>query len=289
MHDWNRRAITFGGLGLLALVVAVLAIFALLRPSAGGIESSLSSAPAVQTTSGVPSPTKSAAAFQAAASGRLLTSSEGTLWRASTGSCIEGVEPLVERSDDSGASWTPISFGANDVRQVTWIGGFADGQLEVIADSGESCNEIGLRTFTRGEFWAVNDALLANATRLTSAGAITSPQGDGTAPCEGVYDVHGDSQIAVGLCSGEAFVRDADGWSSTKLSQAVATTVADSVGYIMSATETCAGLAVATVAGGEIQPALCAEGLDGRAATALTLSQGQLFVWNGEEVRVFSL
>lgn len=306
------RAVAVAAVAVLAVGVFVLCLLALQRVDAtgGGTETPApvptftfgtpSAAPADGAVpapgaagSGTPDAGTSGSATPAApeAGERFLArGSEGTLWRATAGSCGE-IEPLVERSDDEGESWVDVTPRYRDIGQVRALYGFAGTEAEMVADLGD-CEVEWLRTFTQGRFWEPYPDLLETATYPSAddAAMLVTPSGDVAMPCASPWSLRVGAQQSAVVCDGVAHVRVGSGeWSPLPVTNVAAVdVVARETAVVHADAAACpAGLAVSRVgAGGAASSAGCVDvDTAGTAApVAIAAFDGELLVWAGDAV-----
>lgn len=293
------RAVAVVAVLLLAAVVAGLSFAALQRGDAPGADASPRPVPSFSygaggpTASVTPSPTAIAAAPSApgAAERMLALASEGTLWRATAGSCGT-VEPLVERSTDGGASWTDVTPRYRGIGQVRALTGFAGTEAEMIADlDGTACETQWLRTFTQGRFWEPYPELFTGASYLSPAelSVMVTPGGEVEVPCATPWGLHVGSAQSTLVCDGTAqrLVAGDDEWTALAPTGVVAVDVTgpDTVVVHTDAASCPDGGAVSRVAGdGAVSSVGCVSGADLSAPVAVAALGDEVWVWAGDTV-----
>ncbi|MFS0712886.1 hypothetical protein ABC195_03320 [Microbacterium sp. 2P01SA-2] len=290
------RALSVAGVGALALVVIALTALALqhdrspepaVAPTAGPVPSfsfRSEGRPATPT----PSPTVAPAAGGGAADRFLARSSEGTLWRATAGAC-DGDEPVVERSDDGGTTWTDVTPRSRGIEQVRALSGLSGTEAELVADLAGCAPQL-LRTFTQGRFWDPYPDLLTRATYPSGSAptVLTSPSGEVSLPCAAPASVRVGAQQTAVICDGVPYTRVGTGaFAPLPLMDAVALDVlgrATAVARVDGGT--CGeALAVSWVdAAGVAAPSECIPGTDAAAPAAIAAFEDEIIVWSGDAI-----
>lgn len=241
----------------------------------------------VQTQTPTPEPEPERPAFDRPAE-RFLATATGTLWRATAGSC-PGIEPLIERSNDDGASWTDVTPRYLGIGQVGSLDGLAVDAAEAIAAMGGGCEPQALRSYTNGEFWASYPDVLALSRYVDFAdpAVVQMPGGAVAAPCEVAHGLRALRERVTLVCDGAAFVwRDA-AWTALPGEGAVAVAIAGTDVVTAHVTVECAGLTLTRFADGDPEagsPAGCAEGTDAAAPAAIVVAGSRILVWSGDSL-----
>ena len=163
--------IAIAAVAALALVVAVLAVLAYQRANP---TLPIETAPPVPTfTLGVQTETprlrlRRLSRRSTAAPSDSSRRRPGTLWRAVAGAC-GSTPPVIERSNDGGASWTDVTPRYLGIAQVASLDGIVVDAVEAVSGVGAGCDTQALRSYTNGEFWeAFPDVLAGLALRRRS-------------------------------------------------------------------------------------------------------------------------
>lgn len=272
----------------LTVVVGVLVVVAIDRSRPAPADESLAPIPTFgavsPTPTSTPALTNAPVAPIARADERFLTvSAEGVLWRGVAGSCVDGVAPLIERSVDGGDSWndvTPLYLG---ITQITRLDAFAGTQTQTVALY-DDCAVDGLRTFTQGRFWESYEEVLATSAFIAGddAGQVVTPDGTVPAPCPDARGLRSDGDTVALICNFQAFTLNGDEWTAIDVDDAVAVSIDGSTTVIAHASADCADLTLSVVTDGSTSAALCVDGTDVTAVTAIALVDESAFVWNGD-------
>jgi hypothetical protein len=154
--DQTGRLLTMAAIAALAVITLLLAIFALRssevpgsgslppdpvptwgdQPTASGAASTPTATPAASPTDRFIDVADAANAVRAVSSG-----------------CTDGVLPVLESTNDGGASWAPLTFGPQDVRQVLNVSMSSPSQIEAVVRTGDDCALSVIRTTTAGQSW----------------------------------------------------------------------------------------------------------------------------------------
>lgn len=294
MNLTGARWVAVAGVAALTIVVVVLAALALQR-SRGEGDAAANPVPSftlgVTTPSPTPSPTPEASlgAQINRAEERFLTAGSQVLWRGTAGQC--GVtEPLIERSDDGGATWTDVTPRYLGIGQVMGMNAFSAVDVEMIAAVGPECELQALRTYTDGEFWEPYPDVLASSSYIdtTNASTLILNGETSSAPCPVATGFRTDGDIAALICDGVAFTRSGVDWVALAPTGVSALTITDSDILLGLADDTCVGIAVVRVPGTDppaVQPIGCAAGTDAATPTAITLQNDDVLLWSGEVVQ----
>lgn len=225
------------------------------------------------TATPTPSPTPLAIAAPGAAE-RFLAADPGRIWRATAGSCGD-TAPVIERSDDDGATWTDVTPVYRDIAQVRDLLPFSDTQATLIADVGEECETQALRTFTDGEFWSPYDNVLAASAYPTGDTLVI----DGVtldAPCAEPWGLRSSGGTVAVVCDGVAYATT-DGQTTRLGDGVVALDILD--GDIVAATVApdCDGLQLTVLPTGDAIDCVAA---DAASPSALALTADTVWLWN---------
>ncbi|WP_405371719.1 MULTISPECIES: hypothetical protein [unclassified Microbacterium] len=283
---------------VLALAIAVAALTALALDRGRGERTpgvaapvptftgdALPSADPEPTTTPTPAPTSTAPLSGAeitapGADERFLAAGDGTMWRATAGSCGE-VAPVVERSDDDGDTWSDVTPTYRDIAQVRDLLPFADTEADLVADMGDDCETQALRTFTQGTFWSPYDDLLPQSTYLTSGAAVIDGD-EVAAPCETPWSLRTSSETAAAVCADGAYAR-ADGEWQQLASGVTALDVQGDAVYATMIAADCDGLQVARI-DGDVEPLECLSVDDPASPAAVWVTADAVQVWAGDEL-----
>lgn len=290
------RALSVAGVGALTLVVVALTALALqhdrssqtaVAPTAGPVPSFSFRGEARPDATDSPAPTASPTAI-GAAERFLARSSEGTLWRATAGAC-NGEEPVVERSDDDGATWVDVTPRSRGIAQVRALSGLSGADAELVVDLADCTPQL-LRTFTQGRFWDPYPDLLARATYPAGSAptVLDSPSGEIPLPCAAPASVRVGAQQTAVICEGVPYTRVGTGaFAPLPLANAVAL---DVLGRETAVARVDAGacdgaLSLSWVdAAGVVSATECVAGTDPAAPAAVAAFDDETVVWSGETV-----
>lgn len=227
------------------------------------------------TATPTPSPTPVVIAAPGAAE-RFLAAGTDRIWRATAGSCGD-TAPVVERSEDAGATWTDVTPTYRDIAQVHDLLPFSDRQATLVADVGEECETQALRTFTDGEFWSPYDDVLAASAYLTGDTVVI----DGVsldAPCSEPWGLRSSGDTVAFVCDGVAYATT-DGQTTRLGDGVVALDILD--GDIVAATVApdCDGLQLTVLPTGD---ALGCVAADPVSPSAVALTDDTVWLWNSD-------
>ncbi|WP_431797729.1 hypothetical protein [Microbacterium kunmingense] len=290
----GARWVAVAGVAALTIIVVVLASLALQR-SRG--ETAAQPHPVPSFTLGVttptPTPTPEAPSPAPAASRadeRFLTTGSAVWWRGVAGQC--GVtEPLIEKSDDGGATWTDVTPRYLGIGQVLGLSAFTAADAEMVAAVGPACEVEALRTYTDGQFWEPYPEVLAASRYLDAAdpSVVVFPGEPVTAPCPVPTGLRTSGDTAALICDGIAWVRTGAEWTALAPTGVAALTLVGSDILLAHADAACEGTAVSRVAANDpagVQPVGCAAGTDPVESTAVSTSNGDVLLWSGDALAV---
>ncbi|WP_441875194.1 hypothetical protein [Microbacterium gubbeenense] len=275
---------------IMALVVGALVVVALQKGSdtaASAPRPSVSSQPLPAAP--IASPSLTAPPVVAREEERLLAIGDGVVWRGVTGSCVDGVEPLLERSTNDGATWTDVTPRYRGVSQVLRVDPFAGTQANLVVTlDAETCEPQGLRTFSDGAYWA-DQTVPDGVVYLAADGGLRDGEVGVEAPCAEPRSVRGREPMAVLLCDGKVLVSGETDWEETGLEHATAVFAGTETVVAAHSAVGCDGLAISTVASGK-EPVLlsCEKHLDPSLATAVAVSGDRIAVWNGDALTMLA-
>lgn len=294
MNLTGARWVAVAGVAALTIVVVVLAALALQR-SRGDGDAAANPVPSftlgvtTQSPTATPTPEASPGAQINRAEERFLTAGSEVLWRGTAGEC--GVtEPLVERSDDGGATWTDVTPRYLGIGQVMGMSAFSAVDVEMVAAVGPECEVQALRTYTDGEFWEPYPEVLVTSSYIDNDRSALILAGESSvAPCPAATSLSADGDTAALICAGIAWTRSGSDWTTLGLSSVIALTLVGSDVFIARADDTCEGIAVSRVPGTDpsaVQPLGCVAGTYPATPTAITNRNGDVVVWSGEVIGV---
>ncbi|GAA3763337.1 hypothetical protein GCM10022240_14670 [Microbacterium kribbense] len=288
----TRRSWAIVGLIVLAVLVVLLSAFALLRddtpdnPAPGGPGGPVGTP---TTPSATPAPTPTPTVTPAArADQRFIIATTDALWRATAGSCGT-VEPLVQRSIDSGKTWKDITPRYRGIAQVASLDPLGKDGAEMVAALGADCTPTGLRSFTAGKYWEPNSKSLdpARYLALDDAAKIVSPGDDFAAPCPDARGLRAAGSVITVLCDGDAYVRSGDTWTKLDAPGAVALGISGTdIVVAQSGVTGCDGVAIALFSGsdGTGTSIGCASRASTTGPVAIAASTSATYVWSGDAV-----
>jgi hypothetical protein len=283
---------------LLVILDVVLVVTALGRtaPADNGIPGPIPTFTSVPSPGATPSATPTTAATPAAASeaapARFLSVVSPTqAWRATAGSC-SGPDPVIERTTDAGASWTPASISSYGVHRVD---GLAAGtaKTSIVAGVGASCTDAALSSYTSGQFWAPDASGLV-AGSVTQDGRIRLGASTLSSPCAHPQRVvAGPSNDAV-LCEGVLVAKQGAGNWVTVPVAGLSAVVLDGSGYTLAITGAagCSGVEIATLPGAGLAPTSaptrvgCVPLKTLAGGIAIGRRANAVWLWSGEQVLV---
>lgn len=245
---------------------------------------SLSPAPSAS-----PGPSTSPLPSADASADRMLTIGSGAWWRATAGSCGE-TAPIIERSIDSGATWSDVTPTYRVIGSVASLAAFAGTQAELVGEFGTACTLTGMRTFTQGKFWEPYTEVLAQYAHVTGT-KITWGSRTLAAPCAEPRSIVSDTDTAALVCSGRAYVATdtpSTDWRQIGPSGALAIAIGDDeVAVISSAADAaCAGLTLwagSSTANATDASTSCVTGASAPAAVAFDTAS-KVTIWSGDRV-----
>lgn len=271
----------------LGAVVGALAVMAYQRANPARTESTPAPVPTftlgAHTATPTPTPTVSAAVPRETE--RFLSASGGTLWRASAGAC-GGEQPLIERSNDAGRSWTDVTPLYRGITQVSSLDGLAVDAVEAVGTIGAPCAPHALRSYTNGRFWEPYADVLAASRFVDPGDASLVHLGAETvdAPCSDARGLRALSNVVALVCDRVAFVRANDAWVPLPAPDAAAVAVTGVDVVVAHASDGCSGLALTRFVGADTtkaQAAGCVEGIDTSEPIAISGFDGGVAVWSG--------
>ncbi|MBB5743403.1 hypothetical protein HD600_001900 [Microbacterium ginsengiterrae] len=277
-------------IGIAAIALTVLAFYhvrtlpEILKPA----PTTKPSASAPATPSPTPSATAPETPIYDRATERFLTSTGDVLWRGIAGRC-GSAEPLLERSIDGGFTWADVTPNYLAIKQLLAVAPFADGEAEIIALVGESCEVQLLRTFTQGQFWesypdALRDAEYVNP---EDPDIFVSPQGSVSAPCRGSHGMRTNEDLTAVMCGDAAhlLVRGGD-WARIFPSEALAVDVVGEDAVVAHRSRSCDGITITRVSRGVVipeTPSSCVTLASPTGPIAIEVTSDQALVWSGDE------
>lgn len=294
MNLTGARWVAVAGVAALTIIVVVLASLALQR-SRG--ETGAQPNPVPSFTLGVTTPTPtptpqapSPAPATSRADERFLTTGSAVWWRGVAGQC-GGTEPLIERSDDGGATWTDVTPRYIGVGQVMGLSAFSAVDAEMVAAVGPDCEVQALRTYTEGQFWEPYPEVLAASRYVdaTDPSVVVFPGEPVPSPCPAPTGLRTSGDTAALICDGIAWVRTGAEWTALTPTGVTALTLVGSDIVLAHADAACAGTNIARVAADNpavVQPLGCAAGTDPAAPTAVTTLNGDVLLWSGDALTV---
>lgn len=277
------------GVLVVALVTGTVALTALAlshvrgAPPAGAVPppSTFTPAPVPETSAPEPEPV---AVYDRAAE-RFLSVGTGVLWRGVAGEC--GVsEPLLERSEDAGESWTDVTPRYLEIAQLTSVDAFADTEADIVAAWGEECEVQLRRTFSQGAFWDDYSELLDlyRHVSIPDPAEVLTADGPVATPCEDPRSFRAAGEVIALVCDGTASVYTGDEWSPLPAAEARALTVDDGDVVVAHLSDACEGLALTRYADASDPADLgCAPVADPYAPAALAVSGDDILLWSGDD------
>ena len=293
MNLSRARWVAVAGVAALTIVVVVLAALALQR-SRGEEDAAANPVPSFTLGVTTPSPTLTPTpeanpdAQASRPEERFLSAGSEVWWRGVAGEC--GVtEPLVERSDDGGATWTDVTPRYLGISQVMGISAFSPIDAEVIAAVGPTCEVQALRTYTDGQFWEPYPEILAAASYLETIDStiLVSAEERLPPPCPNAHGFRTSGDVAALICDGSVWLRIGEEWVVSAVNDVSALDIAAPDVWVAFRDESCEGLAVSRVMampGSIAQPTGCVQGADRAAAAALTVLNGTVLLWAGDDI-----
>lgn len=271
---------------VLTVIVIALATLAIARTSGEPVtgtprpvpEETSTSTPRPTTSPGkTPTPTASRTpATQApGAAERLLAAGGSTLWRATAGSC-GATAPVLERSDDAGATWVDVTPAYLGIGQILALDSFAGDEAQMVARVGAGCETQALRTFTQGRFWQSYPDVLAASTYANpgNAAVVVVAGGEVPAPCPAAWGVRASNGTVGVVCDGTAYQLSGRDWTPVT-QDAVAVAVRGAAVIAAHASQGCSGLVVGSACTGQQAPF---------APAAIAVNRDTVYQWIGDRV-----
>ena len=305
MIRWQRsrdsRMVRIGkvtGIGVLALIVAVLSWLALTQnraaspaatkpPASASPQPTAPEATTEPTPETTPTPTE-AAPPAAVAPTRIVTAlTTGTLLRTTIGAC-EGAAPTPEYSTDGGATWQASALTEASPSAILRLIPGDIGQAIIL--DGE-CAPSGMWSFSEGVDWAETADFVGSSWRFDATQPdriFTSAGTESTLPCPALAVSFWDT-TAIALCGDATVVTTTDGaasWSAPTPAPGALTVAASPDGFtvLLTGGEDCAGVQVAPLADGALGAGgacLDAQFAPGEVAMSGD-GDGAVTVWAGE-------
>jgi hypothetical protein len=287
-----RRRVAIAAVAIIALGVGVLAAVAILHANPTLPTERAAAVPTftlgVQTETPRATPTATPAPRYERESERFLATASGTLWRAVAGACRSSA-PVIERSNDGGASWTDVTPHYVGVAQVASLDGIVVDAVEAVAGVGRGCETQVLRSFTNGEFWKSFPEVLtiSRYVDLADPATVHLEAGPMAAPCPVAHGMRAWRERVALICDDVAYVWRAGAWAALPGADAVAIAVSGSDLLLATVGFGCPGLALTRFAGGN--PAAgssvgCAQVTDAAAPAAIVAYNGGVLVWSGDQL-----
>lgn len=220
---------------------------------------------------------------------QLVALDDVTAWRATLASCGETAS-VVERTEDGGATWTPVSPGVDTLVRLR----ASDAASAFVVGATDGCATALASTDDGGQSWNRADETLSSAWYLapTDRSVVVGPSGQQPVPCaDGVVDL-----VATGTRSGAVLCTDGtvavsrDGgrsWGATGAVAGARAIAQRGDGYLVATDEgTCEGLAVHAVDVTGVpdpEPWVCAP-VAPAVDVAIAGEAGALWVWSGQEL-----
>ncbi|AZC12332.1 hypothetical protein DT073_00130 [Microbacterium sp. ABRD28] len=294
MNLTGARWVAVAGVAALTIMVVVLASLALQR-SRGETAAQPNPVPSftLGVTTPTPTPTPEAPSPAPAASRadeRFLATGSAVWWRGVAGEC--GVaEPLIERSDDGGATWTDVTPRYLGIGQIMTVSAFSAVDAEMVAAVGPACEAQALRTYTDGQFWEPYPEVLAASRYVDAADpSVVVFRGEPVpAPCPAPIGLRTSGDTAALICNGVAWTRTGAEWTALAPTGVVALTLVGSDIIVAHTDAACDGAAISRVTADNpagVQPLGCAAGTDPGAPTAVTTLNGDVLLWSGDALAV---
>ena len=291
----GKRTLALVGLGFFALAdvaLIALALGAFDLTGRADLDDAATRPMPTLSSSASPEPSQTAAPIPPASSvlRTLAVVDEQTAWRAERGDC--GTQAVIEVTSDGGVSWTPTQPVTTEGHEVLWLWAQDEDYAQAAVTAGDSCEVTGIRTFTAGNFWQLNAAVLADAVYLASDGSLVSPS-PVTAPCDAPVDLAERGDALAVLCADGTLHESLDGaaWTQTSVPGAIA--VADAgEGYVAAVRQLdgCEGIALVSISSAAItsgasasEARSCVAGAVDPAATVLETSSDAVWLWSGGE------
>ncbi|WP_229940332.1 hypothetical protein [Plantibacter cousiniae (nom. nud.)] len=198
---------------------------------------------------------------------------------------------MVERSVDSGATWTALPTGDIDLRIVSALTATSETDLELIGAAGPECTVGGFSSSDAGDSWTSSPELLSTAayeapvaadgsTAVVLSGQLVA------APCPGVEVMATGSERIVAACSAVLAEWEATTgtWSAIPFAGIHALDVqAEQILFAARGVPGCAGLGVLRVSGATLTSASATESIgcvsDANLASPAALASGDGVSW----------
>jgi hypothetical protein len=291
----TRTTLVWVAVVIVVLVVIDIALVALAlgrtAPNAGDPAGPIPTFSSSPRSSESASPTATATA-DAAGARRSLSAVDGQeAWRATGGTC-GGPAPTLEHTTDAGATWKPVTLGA-DVSSVMAIRA-SSADLTILAGVGDDCTPTVRSSTDDGVTWSAAGAGAAGA-GVSPAGLVLST-GVVDPPCSNPVEAFQGKQTSVVICDGQFEWRAGAGagdWVDVPLTGV--RSVADAGNDYSLArigAETCAGVQIESMPAVSVTPATTTTpvGCDADAATegpiSLARAGDDVWLWAGDTVAV---
>ncbi len=273
----------------LTISVGVLAVLALQHGSAFPDESASPTVPVLPTDGASPTaapPAETPTPPMPAAEGERFLALQGDqLWRGTAGSCA-GAAPVVELSTDGGASWSDVTPAGLELRQLLGVAAFGETDGDLVGAVGNDCEPAALRTYTAGADWEIYDELLTSATYVSPSDGrtVVTPTQRIEAPCAQPTSLR-TSRGEVGVvCGGVAYQLDGADWAELTTGAIAMDAIAGTL-VVAHVDESCAdGAAVTQYEGGDATLLGCFAQVGVNAPAALSVLDGRVVLWTGDDV-----
>ncbi|WP_194397524.1 hypothetical protein [Microbacterium atlanticum] len=262
----------------LALGVGALAVLAYDRATPEAASGSAAPVPTFEFGAKTPTATPTAAPVAREAQ-RLLSVASERWWRATVGVC-GGPAPVIERSDDQGATWADVTPLYRGIAQVQTLDAFSPLDAELVA-AVDGCSAEALRTYTGGEFWDPYADVLA-ASRFIEpldAGSVHLPGRNVPAPCPTASGLHAAGDVIALLCDDRAWSWSGDEWTQLAPTDASALAIDDTDVIVAHRTDDCTGITLSRESA-----STCVEDIDPSQPVAISVAGAEVFVWSGDTV-----
>lgn len=288
----GAQVIAIGVVVMLAIGVGALALLAL-RQANPDPEQTAAPAPTfslgVQGPTATPIPTPIPTPERVVApraEERFLSSLSGTLWRGIAGVC-GGVAPVLERSNDGGASWTGVAPLDRGVAQIASLDALPDDAAEVVAALDPGCATQALRSYTGGDFWEPYPEVLAGSryVDVADAAVVHLSTGPLEAPCASASGLRAGGDVVALICDRVPYVRTGAKWMALPAPDAAAVAISGSDVLVGHISDGCGGLTLTRFFGASADAAEragCADVPDPAASTAIAAWSDGTLVWSGD-------
>lgn len=291
----SQRALVLGGLALFLIfdvVLVGLALGANQAPTADRTQRPLVTFSPSNAPRPTADPTDQPTQAPVADTTRFIATTDGQVLLRSSGGACPSSAPVVERSLDAGASWAPAPTTGVDARQVLGLATDGDGELRLLAATGDDCAVAGFSSSDAGATWTADPEVPGAVSYLAADGSVVVAGQAVGSPCPSVQTLSSTAGRTVAACTAVVAEWDpaAGAWATTPYAGVHAlATDGDRLLYVARGVTGCNGLGALGVTGVPAPFANagvvgCAAGADVAAPAALALSDSNAWLWVGDQL-----